>query len=218
MQDDLLDGVAWAVEEGIADRYKIAIMGGSYGGYATLAALAFAPDIFCCGVDRVGPSNLQTMIATPPAYWAEFFEIEACRVGDPRTEEGRTLLRERSPLHQAHAIRKPLLIGHGANDVRVTQSESDQIVAAMKKNRLPVTYVVYSDEGHAFVRPQSRLSWYAIVEIFLATHLGGGAEPIGNDLRDANFDVREGISEIVGLAEALQSTRSSATPRQNVLS
>jgi len=204
MQHDLLDAVAWAIAEGVADPDRIAIMGASYGGYATLAALAFTPEVFCCGVDRVGPSNLETMLATAPPYWAWLFEFEARRVGDPRTEGGRALLRERSPLHRAHAIAKPLLIGQGANDPRVKQAESDQIVGAMKERELPVTYVLYSDEGHGFVRPQSRLSWYAIAETFIAGHLGGSAEPIGQDLDGANLEVLEGAEQIAGLVEALR--------------
>jgi acetyl esterase/lipase len=204
MQEDLIDAVAWAIAEGIAERNRIAIMGASYGGYATLAALAFTPDVFCCGVDRVGPSNLETMLATAPPYWASFFEFEARRVGDPRTEAGRALLRERSPLHQAHAISKPLLIGQGAQDPRVKQAESDQIVGAMQAQSLPVTYVLYADEGHGFVRPQSRLSWTAIAETFLAAHLGGRAEPLGQDLAGANLELRAGAGQIAGLADALR--------------
>jgi acetyl esterase/lipase len=204
MQDDLIDAVEWSIAEGIAERDRVAIMGASYGGYATLAALAFTPDVFCCGVDRVGPSNLETMLATSPAYWASFFEFEARRVGDPRTEAGRALLRERSPLHKAHAIAKPLLIGQGARDPRVKQAESDQIVAAMRARSLPVTYVLYADEGHGFGRPQSRLSWFAIAEAFLAAHLGGRAEPLGQDLDGANLEVREGAEQIAGLAAALR--------------
>jgi dipeptidyl aminopeptidase/acylaminoacyl peptidase len=203
MQDDLLDAVAWAVREGIADPSRVAIMGESYGGYATLAALAFTPDVFCCGVDRVGVSSLETLLASLPDHWAWFLEILTQRVGDPRTDEGRALLRERSPLYLAHAIRKPLLIGQGANDPRVTQAESDQIVAAMKQNNTPVTYVLYSDEGHVFRRPESQLSWYAIVETFLATHLGGCQDPVGNDLIGANVEIREGAVHIPGIAEAL---------------
>jgi dipeptidyl aminopeptidase/acylaminoacyl peptidase len=207
MQEDLIDAVDWAVGQRIAARERVAIMGASYGGYATLAALAFTPEFFCCGVDRVGPSNLETMLATAPPYWASFFEFEARRVGDPRTEAGRALLRERSPLHQAHAITKPLLIGQGANDPRVKQAESDQIVAAMKARGLPVTYLLYGDEGHGFVRPQSRLSWYAVVESFLARHLGGRSEPIGSDLEGAELAAPEGAQHIAGLAEALQKPR-----------
>jgi dipeptidyl aminopeptidase/acylaminoacyl peptidase len=204
MQHDLLDAVAWAIAEGIADPDRIAIMGASYGGYATLAALAFTPEVFCCGVDRVGPSNLETMLATAPPYWASIFEFEARRVGDPRTEEGRALLRERSPLYSAHAIIKPLLIAQGANDPRVKQAESDQIVAAMRERKLPVTYVLYSDEGHGFARPENRLSWYAIAETFLAVQLGGSGEPIGQDLEGANLEVIVGAEHIPGLGDALR--------------
>jgi len=210
MQNDLLDGVAWAVKEGIADPKRVAIMGGSYGGYATLAALTFTPDVFCCGIDRVGPSDLETLLATSPAYWAAFFETEARRIGDPRTEDGRALLRERSPLHKAHAITRPLLIGQGANDPRVKQAESDQIVAAMKAKGIPVTYVLYTDEGHGLVRPENRLSWVAIVEAFLSTQLGGGLEPIGTDLAGASLEIREGASGVMGLREALRETMASA--------
>lgn len=203
MQDDLLDAVAWAVKEGVADPNRVAIMGGSYGGYATLAALAFTPDLFACGVAAVGPSNLETLLATIPPYWAAGLEIMTRRVGDLRTEEGRALLRERSPLHQAHAIKKPLLIGQGANDPRVKRAESDQIVAAMKANNLPVTYVLYPDEGHGWVRPENRLSWSAVVEAFLASHLGGRAEPIGTDFQDSSLKIVEGVTHVAGLAQAL---------------
>jgi len=203
MHDDLLDAVDWAVGEGIADRKRIAIMGGSYGGYAALAGLTFTPDVFCCGVDIVGPSNLETLLATIPPYWAAFFENLARRVGDPRTEAGRKLLRERSPLHFAASISKPLLIGQGANDPRVKQSESDQIIEAMRAKGLPVTYVVYPEEGHGFAVPENRLSFNAIVEAFLSTHLGGRSEPIGNDFAGAMLEVREGAAHVPGLEMAL---------------
>ena len=203
MHDDLLDAVDWAVKEGIADKERVAIMGGSYGGYATLAGLAFTPEAFCCGVDIVGPSNLETLLATIPPYWAAFFENLARRVGDPRTEAGRTLLRERSPLHSAGAIAKPLLIGQGANDPRVKQAESDQIIAAMRAKGLPVTYVLYPEEGHGFAEPGNRISFFAIAEAFLAAHLGGRAEPIGQDFAGAKFEVPEGAAHVPGLAPAL---------------
>ena len=167
-------------------------MGGSYGGYATLAGLAFTPEVFCCGVDIVGPSNLETLLATIPPYWAAFFENLARRVGDPRTEAGRKLLQERSPLHSAGAIAKPLLIGQGANDPRVKQAEADQIIAAMRAKGLPVTYVLYPEEGHGFAVPENRISFYAIAEAFLAAHLGGRAEPFGQDFAGAKFEVGEG--------------------------
>jgi dipeptidyl aminopeptidase/acylaminoacyl peptidase len=203
MHDDLLDAVQWAVDEGIADPRRVAIMGGSYGGYATLAGLAFTPEVFCCGVDIVGPSNLETLLATIPPYWAAFFESLARRVGDPRTEEGRRLLRERSPLHAAGAITKPLLIAQGANDPRVKQAESDQIIAAMRGKGLPVTYVLYPEEGHGLAVPENRISFIAIAEAFLAAHLGGDAEPIGDDFQRAKFEVKEGASQIAGLAAGL---------------
>jgi dipeptidyl aminopeptidase/acylaminoacyl peptidase len=203
MHDDLLDAVAWAVKTGIADEKRIAIMGGSYGGYATLAGLAFTPEVFCCGVDIVGPSNLETLLATIPPYWAAFFENLARRVGDPRTEAGRNLLQERSPLHAAGAIAKPLLIGQGANDPRVKQAEADQIIAAMRAKGLPVTYVLYPEEGHGFAEPANRISFFAIAEAFLATHLGGRAEPIGQDFAGAKFEVPEGAAHVPGLPAAL---------------
>jgi len=203
MHDDLLDAVDWAVRQGIADRSRVAIMGGSYGGYATLAGLAFTPDVFCCGVDIVGPSNLETLLATIPPYWAAFFENLARRVGDPRTEAGRKLLRERSPLNAAGAIARPLLIGQGANDPRVKQAESDQIIDAMRKKGLPVTYVLYPEEGHGFAVPENRIAFYAIAEAFLAAHLGGRVEPIGGDFTGARLEVREGAGHLPGLDAAL---------------
>jgi dipeptidyl aminopeptidase/acylaminoacyl peptidase len=204
MHDDLIDAVEWSVGEGIADRARIAIMGASYGGYATLAGLAFTPEVFRCGVDIVGPSNLETLLATIPPYWAAFFENLARRVGDPRTEAGRKLLQERSPLHAADRIVRPLLIGQGANDPRVKQAESDQIIAAMRAKGLPVTYVLYPEEGHGFAVPENRLSFYAVAEAFLAEHLGGPVEPIGEDFKGARLEVREGAGHVPGLDAALK--------------
>jgi dipeptidyl aminopeptidase/acylaminoacyl peptidase len=203
MHDDLLDAVEWAVKQGIADRKRVAVMGGSYGGYAALAGLAFTPDVFCCGVDIVGPSNLETLLATVPPYWAAFFENLARRVGDPRTDAGRKLLQERSPLHSAARITKPLLIGQGANDPRVKQAESDQIIEAMRAKNLPVTYVLYPHEGHGFAVPENSLSFNAIAETFLAAHLGGRSEPVGEDFQGADFEVRAGAGHVPGLEVAL---------------
>ena len=205
MHDDLVDAVSWAVSSGIADPAKIAIMGGSYGGYATLAGLTLTPQLFACGVDIVGPSNLITLLETIPPYWKPAIEQFTTRVGDFRTEEGRALLRERSPLTYADRIVRPLLIGQGANDPRVKQNESDQIVKAMQEKGLPVTYVLYPDEGHGFARPENRLSFYAVAEAFLAEHLGGRFEPIGQDFQGASLCVPEGAREVPGLAEALES-------------
>lgn len=199
MHDDLIDAVGWAVREGIADASRVAIMGGSYGGYATLVGLTFTPEVFCCGVDIVGPSNLETLLATIPPYWAAYFEHFAKRVGDPRTEEGRRLLAERSPVHRADAIVRPLLIGQGANDPRVKQAESDQIVAAMESKRLPVTYVLYPDEGHGFARPENRLSFNAITEAFLVRHLGGRLEAVGGDFEGASLQVKAGAGLLADL-------------------
>jgi acetyl esterase/lipase len=203
MHDDLIDAVNWAIKQGIADRQRIAIMGGSYGGYATLAGLTFTPDVFCCGVDIVGPSNLETLLATIPPYWAAFFENLARRVGDPRTDAGRKLLRERSPFHFADRISKPLLIGQGANDPRVKQAEADQVIAAMRAKGLPVTYVLYPEEGHGFAEPKNRISFFAIAETFLAAHTGSQCEAIGNDFAGAHFEVREGAAHVPGLEAAL---------------
>ncbi|MBV8477583.1 MAG: S9 family peptidase [Acidobacteria bacterium] len=172
MHTDLLDGEEWAVKQGVADRTKICIMGGSYGGYATLAALAFSPDAFSCGVDIVGPSNLNTLLKTIPPYWSTFVAIFHRRMG-----EDEEFLKSQSPLFKAEQIKAPLLIGQGANDPRVNKAESDQIVAAMRKNHKPVQYYVFPDEGHGFARPQNRMAFNAASEEFLAKYLGGRFEP-----------------------------------------
>jgi dipeptidyl aminopeptidase/acylaminoacyl peptidase len=177
MHQDLVDAKAWLVKEGIADPKKVAIAGGSYGGYATLVGLTFTPEEFACGVDIVGPSNIVTLLKTVPPYWAPAKALFAKRVGDLEKEE--EFLKERSPLFKVNYITKPLLIGQGKNDPRVKVAESDQIVEAMRKNGKPVEYVVYPDEGHGFARPENRLHFYATAEQFLAKHLGGRAEPIG---------------------------------------
>lgn len=177
MHDDLLDAVHWLVDQSIADRDKVAIMGGSYGGYATLVGLTYTPKVFAAGVDIVGPSNLVTLLQSIPPYWAPMKAMFAHRVGDLETEED--FLKSRSPLFLANRIQKPLLIAQGANDPRVKQAESEQIVAAMKAAGKPVTYVLYRDEGHGFARPENRLHFYAIAEEFLAQYLGGRCEPLG---------------------------------------
>lgn len=179
MHDDLLDAVEWAVDQGIARRDAVAIMGGSYGGYATLVGLTFTPDVFACGVDIVGPSNIITLLETIPPYWAPAIAQFTSRVGTHQTEEGRADLWARSPLSKVDAIERPLLIAQGANDPRVKQAESDQIVAAMQSHDIPVTYVLFPDEGHGFARPVNRLAFMALTEQFLAEHLGGRAEPLG---------------------------------------
>jgi dipeptidyl aminopeptidase/acylaminoacyl peptidase len=177
MHNDLLDAVDWMVKEGIADAKKITIMGGSYGGYATLVGVTYTPDVFCAGVDIVGPSNLVSLLKTIPPYWAPMRALFAKRVGDLTKEE--EFLKSRSPLFKVDQIKAPLLIGQGKNDPRVKQAESDQIADAMRKAGKEVVYVVYKDEGHGFARPENRLHFFAITEEFLAKHLGGRCEPVG---------------------------------------
>lgn len=203
MHDDLIDAVHWAIREKIADPQRIGIMGGSYGGYATLVGLTFTPEVFACGVDIVGPSSLVTLLNTIPPYWEPLLELWKRRVGDHTTEEGRTFLEQRSPLTFADRIIRPLLIGQGANDPRVKQSESDQIVKALQDKQIPVTYVLYPDEGHGFARPENNLSFFAIAEAFLAQHLGGRYEPIGDDFKGSSLQVLTGADQIPGLREAL---------------
>ncbi len=203
MHDDLLDAVAWATAQKIADPAKIAIMGGSYGGYATLVGMTFTPDTFACGVDIVGPSNLVTLLSTIPPYWAAEIDQMAKRVGDHRTDDGKKLLTERSPLTRVGSIQKPLLIGQGANDPRVKQAESDQIVKAMQDKKIPVTYVLFPDEGHGFARPANRTAFNAVAETFLAQCLGGPYEPVGDDFKASTITVPAGADQVFGIGDAL---------------
>ncbi|MEO8845655.1 MAG: S9 family peptidase [Kofleriaceae bacterium] len=198
MHDDLLDAVAWSKKQGIAD--KVCIVGGSYGGYATLAGLSMTPDAFDCGVDLVGPSNLLTLLSTIPPYWAPIVAMFRTRMGDPTTPEGKQLLTEVSPLTHAAAITKPLLIGQGANDPRVNQAESEQIVAAMEKHHLPVTYALFPDEGHGFARPENNIAFFGIAEAFLSAHLGGSYLPLTKEeLAASSMVIKTGASGIPGL-------------------
>ena len=198
MHDDLIDAVQWAISKKIADPKRIAIMGGSYGGFAALVGLTSTPDTFACGVDIVGPSNLVTFLETMPVDWQPTQDQWTKRVGDHRTEEGRALLMQRSPINHIDQIIKPLLIAHGGNDPRVKRSESDQIVKTLKRSGVPVTYVIYPDEGHGFSRPENRLSFYAVVESFLGEHLGGRIQPIGADFRGSTIDIPVGGEQIAG--------------------
>jgi dipeptidyl aminopeptidase/acylaminoacyl peptidase len=204
MHDDLLDAVNWAVKEGITKIDTVAIMGGSYGGYATLAALTMTPERFVCGVDIVGPSNLQTLLESVPPYWEPMIAMFRNRMGDDTTSEGQALLKERSPLTHVSSINKPLLIGQGANDPRVKQAESDQIVNAMTAKNIPVTYALFPDEGHGFARPENRQAFYAVAEAFLAKHLGGQCEAIGTDFEGSSIQILQGLADILGAAEALE--------------
>jgi dipeptidyl aminopeptidase/acylaminoacyl peptidase len=185
------------------DGGHIAIMGGSYGGYATLAGLTVTPDKFACGVDIVGPSNLFTLLGTIPAYWESFKQQFYQRMGDPTTEEGRAVLKAASPLTYVDRIKKPLLIGQGANDPRVNKRESDQIAAAMKAKNIPVTYVLFPDEGHGFARPENTIAFNAVAENFLQPCLGGRAEPIGDALKPSSAKVLDGASYVKGLQQSV---------------
>jgi dipeptidyl aminopeptidase/acylaminoacyl peptidase len=178
MHDDLIDAANWAVKQGYADPKRIAIMGGSYGGYATLAGVTFTPDYFACGVDIVGPSNLRTLLGSIPPYWKAIREVFNTRMGNPDDPKDTDLIRNASPLFKADQIKRPLLIGQGANDPRVNKAESEQIVNAIQKSGGSVTYVIYSDEGHGFARPENSIDFNARAENFLSSCLGGRAEPI----------------------------------------
>ncbi len=181
MHDDLIDATDWAIKQGIADPAKIGIMGGSYGGYAALAAVTYTPEKFACSVDIVGPSNLKTLIGSIPPYWKPIravFDVRMGNVDDPKDAD---LIKAASPLFKADKIVRPLLIGQGANDPRVNVKESEQIVDAIEKNKGSVTYVLYPDEGHGFARPENRIDFNARAEKFLAQHLGGRVEPIAGD-------------------------------------
>jgi dipeptidyl aminopeptidase/acylaminoacyl peptidase len=176
MRTDLLDARDWAIAQGYADPARFAIFGGSYGGYAVLTALAWTPDAFTCGVDIVGPSDLRTFMAAIPAYWEPMRKMLTERVGDDPE-----LLKAQSPLFRASSIRAPLLIAQGANDPRVKQQESDQIVAALRTSGIPVQYLVFDDEGHGIAQPANLERFTALAETFLARSLGGRLEPAGSD-------------------------------------
>jgi len=207
MHNDLLDAVNWAVNNRVTRADKVAIMGHSYGGYATLAALAFTPEVFACGIDTAGSSNLETLLKATPAAWeaekAQLFR----RMGDPTTAEGLESLRARSPLYKADQIRRPLLIGQGANDPRVPRAEPDQIVRAMQAKGLPVTYLLFPDEGHNLVRPQNSVAFNAVAEQFLAGCLGGRAESYGESLKGTSMVVEAEGPLTPGLLERLTRER-----------
>jgi dipeptidyl aminopeptidase/acylaminoacyl peptidase len=174
MQHDITDGVNWLIKEGIANPKKIGIYGASYGGYATLAGLAFTPDVYACGVDYVGVSNIFTLLETMPAYWELGRKMMYEMIGNPETEK--ELLTAASPLFHADKIKSPLFVAQGANDPRVKQAESDQIVEALKKRGIDVPYMVKDNEGHGFHNEENKFDFYAAMEEFLAKHLGGRCE------------------------------------------
>jgi len=198
MHRDLLEQLDYAVEKGIADPERIGILGGSYGGYAVLVGMTMTPDVFACGVDLVGPSNVEV----PMPHWAPA-RMAVFLGGDPRTEVGRAHLRSISPVTHAHQTRGDVLIGQGANDSRVPQDQSDEIVAIMDEAGVNVTYAVYGDEGHGFRRPENNRSFWGIAEVFLGQCLGGRYEPIGDKLNGSSVEAPIGAQHIPGLQEAL---------------
>jgi dipeptidyl aminopeptidase/acylaminoacyl peptidase len=173
MQHDLTDGVRWLVDQGIADPRRVAIMGGSYGGYATLAGVAFTPDLYAAAVSIVGPSSIPTLLDSIPPYWEPVRRTFHVRVGDPEDPADLDRMRAQSPLYAAERIRTPLLVVQGANDPRVKKSESDQIVRALRDLGREVEYLVAADEGHGFASEESNQALFARIEEFLARHLGG---------------------------------------------
>jgi dipeptidyl aminopeptidase/acylaminoacyl peptidase len=199
MHDDLIDAVDWAINAGIADEKRIGIFGASYGGYAALVGLTFTPEKFACGIDVFGISNLLTFLRAIPDYWKPWQTLWKVRMGDYTTERGQRFLQERSPLNHVDRIVRPLLIGQGANDVRVKPAESEQIVAAMQSRGIPVTYIYFSDEGHGFRRPENRRAFAAAAEMFLARHLGGRFEPVGDDFAGSTIEFKAGRDLIPGL-------------------
>ena len=201
MHDDLIAGVDWAVKRGIADPKRVGFFGGSYGGYAALTAATKTPEVFACIVDVFGIANLLTFMAAIPPYWAPGFSVWRNRIGDPDTEEGRAFLRERSPLTHIDRAFRPILIVQGLEDVRVTRAESEQMVAALRQRNVPLTYVVFPDEGHGFSKPKNQIAFRAVTEVFLAKHLGGASQPIDRtqDFAGSSITIEAGADLIPGL-------------------
>ena len=190
MQDDITWGVKHLIAEGTADPKRVAILGGSYGGYATLAGVAFTPDVYRAGVDIVGPSNLNTLLEAIPPYWEAGKKIMFSRMADPGTPEGKAWLKDRSPLTSADKIKTPLMVVQGANDPRVNKAEAEQIVIALRDRRFPVEYLLAPDEGHGFQRPVNNMAMFMAIEKFLATHLDGRYQEGGTD------EVKKRLAEI----------------------
>jgi dipeptidyl aminopeptidase/acylaminoacyl peptidase len=195
MQDDITWGVKHLVAEGIADPKRVAIMGGSYGGYATLAGVAFTPDLYAAGVSIVGPSNLITLLETIPPYWESIRKLFYERMGDPNTPEGKAQLERQSPVNSAAKIKAALLVIQGANDPRVKKAESDQIVVALRDRGFPVEYLLVPDEGHGLARPVNSMAANAAAEAFLAKHIGGRFQPdmkaeVATRLKEITVDPR----------------------------
>lgn len=203
MQDDLIDAANWAIDQRIADPAKVAIMGAGYGGYATLMGMTAGAQLFACGVDMSGPSNLLTFMQSAPPYEQTHFERLARRVGDWRTDDGKKLLADRSPTARIGGIKNPLLIEQGKNDPRAAEAETAQFVEALRAARAPVTYAVFPDERHTLARAGNRLGFAVLAEIFLAQCLGGPYQPIGGDLGLSSLTLPVGGQYIYGVREAM---------------
>jgi len=211
MHTDVLQQVQWAIDQGIADPDRVAILGGSYGGYETLVGMTMTPDVFACGVDIVGPSNLEIFMP----HW----DVDRMSkvIGDPRTEEGRAFLRSRSPINFAQDTKHPVLIGQGARDSRVPQDQSDTVVKKMVEAGAQVTYAVFPDEGHGFLRPANSRAFNAVMEVFLGQCLGGRYEPITDQIEGSSLEVPVGVEHIPGLAEALAARTETGLPSTEVV-
>jgi dipeptidyl aminopeptidase/acylaminoacyl peptidase len=206
VSEDILDGVNWLIAQGFANPDRIAIMGGSYGGYAALAGLATSPTAYACGVDSFGPTDLVDLLAKNSVLpdWSANYERLVRIFGDPRTEEGRSYLRERSPRTHADRVTRPLLVAQGANDPRVRKTQSDLFVDAVKLGDPETTYAVFPDEGHGFLRMANTLAFAAVAEVFLHGCVGGVFEPLGKALHDSSIEIPVGADRIPGLAAALR--------------
>jgi dipeptidyl aminopeptidase/acylaminoacyl peptidase len=205
MMHDILDITSWAVKQGIADEDHLGIWGWSYGGYAAFAALAFWPDIYACGISMYGVSDVYDAVASRVErdgvdVWSEWLK----RVGDIRTTKGQQLLRNQSPLNSVAQIHQPLLVTHGALDRIVEQRQSDTIVQRLRELNRPVTYFIYSNEGHDYRRPENWESFWAIAERFLHEHLGGRYEPYGDDIAQSSVKMITGAEHIPGLERTLR--------------
>jgi len=203
MNRDIDEQVIHLIENGYAEDGAVAVIGGSYGGYSTLIAMTKSPGLYACGVSLVGPTNLETFLDNIPPEWS--LDAWAVRIGDPRTEEGLALLRDRSPINFVDQVRSPIMIGQGANDRRVPQSEADQMVAALQENGVGVLYALYPDEGHGLLRQPNIRSFWALVDAYFGQCLGGRYEPVGDALDGSSLQVPAGADMIPGLETALAS-------------
>lgn len=199
MHDDLIDGLDWALAQGVGDPDRVGFYGGSYGGYSALMAATKTPERFTCIVDLFGVSSLITLMATIPPYWTPWFRVWKERLGDPDTSQGHAFLLDRSPINHLERATKPILIAQGMMDVRVVPAESEQMVKALTDRGVPVTYITFADEGHGFVRPENRLAFAAVTEAFLGKYLGGRVQPVSDDFAGSSIKIPTGRDLVPGL-------------------